>query len=77
MQTKLVEYAYPTSETATKAGYGNTGCWFVGIYATESAFSKKREVFFSKEKQAAEEHASALAIDYNWMYYYLKAKNIN
>jgi hypothetical protein len=77
MQTKLVEYAYPSSKTATKAGYGDTGCWFVAIYSTTSAFSKKREVFFSKEKQPAEEHASTLAINYNWMYYYLKSKNIN
>jgi hypothetical protein len=77
MQTKLVEYAYPSSETATKAGYGNTGCWLVSIYATESACSKSKAVYFSKDKQAAIDHANTLVIDYNWMYYYLKAKNLN
>lgn len=29
---KALEYAYPTSTTATEQGFGKTGCWFVAEY---------------------------------------------
>jgi hypothetical protein len=30
--SKLIEYAYPTSTKAVKAGFGSTGCWYVALY---------------------------------------------
>lgn len=30
--SKLIEYAYPTSVKAERAGFGETGCWYVALY---------------------------------------------
>jgi hypothetical protein len=30
--SKLIEYAYPTSVKAEKAGYSKTGCWYIALY---------------------------------------------
>ena len=64
--SKLIEYAYPSSTTATKNGYGKTGCWFVSLYKT---IDKRVKIvkFFSDKKQA-EDFAETMPEPYNWMH---------
>lgn len=76
MQSKMVEYAYPSSITAEKAGFGRTGCWFVAIYPTESASTRCDSKYFTLDKNLAKSYADSLAIPYNWMHYYLLNKNL-
>lgn len=75
-KAKLIEYAYPTSTTATKAGYGQIGCWFVSLYKSETA-SDRIEVlkYFpgtAEGKKLAYEYAESLPNSYNWMHKYFK-----
>ena len=74
MQAKLIEYAYPTSTTATKAGYGETGCWFIRLYPTVSAcLTTEKPIYFTADKQAAIDHAESLPNPYNWMHKYFNS----
>jgi hypothetical protein len=68
--TKLVEYAYPTSTTATKAGYGKTGCWFVALYKCDGHKRIKILEYFT-DKEAATIYADLLPNPYHWMHHYL------
>ncbi|GGA92642.1 hypothetical protein [Puia dinghuensis] len=71
--TKLVEYAYPTSTTAKKAGFGKTGCWFVALYK-EDTFSRRSILDYFLEKEAATAYADSLPNPYHWMHHYLLEK---
>jgi len=74
LKAKLVEYAYPSSPTATKAGYGDIGTWFVGLYETVDAHKRiKIDKFFpgtAEGKVLAVAHAESLPQSYNWMHKY-------
>lgn len=68
MKSKLVEYAYPSSTTATKAGYGNTGCWFVAIYpSVEATIGAIHDGNYFLTKEEATKHADSLPYQYNSM----------
>jgi len=64
MKAKSIEFAYPSSTTAVKNGYGKTGCWLIKIYPSiESTIGgKKLEVF--EQKETAIEYADALSYPY-------------
>lgn len=53
MNAKLIEYAYPSSTTATKHGFGKTGCWFIGIYKDANSWEKLEQKGFTNNKQQA------------------------
>lgn len=75
METKLVDYAYPTSTTATRAGYAKTGCWFVALYKGDKCAPKKIVDFFP-DKEAANAYAELLPNPYHWMHYYLLEREL-
>ena len=60
LQYKLVEFAYPSSPTAIKAGYGDTGCWYVSLYTDSNTCINGLKVAFSQEQKEAVEHANTL-----------------
>jgi len=67
---KLVDYACATSETATKAGYGTTGCWFVALYELKG-YKRKKILKYFLDKTAATLYADSLLYPYHWMHHYL------
>jgi hypothetical protein len=69
-QAKLIEYAYPTSTTAVKNGYGKTGCWFVSLYKSETAIDRVKTLQYFATKQQAEQFADTLPNPYNFMHKY-------
>lgn len=71
MKTKLIEYAYPSSITATKNGYGKTGCWFVSLYDGQSQFKRVEVLKYFADKQAAINYAESLPNSYNYMHKFL------
>lgn len=70
MNAKLIEYAYPTSTTAKKAGYYNTGCWFVSLYETMTSIKRVKILQFFPNKKDAEQFAASLPNEYNFMHKY-------
>lgn len=71
MQAKLIEYAYPSSERATKAGYGKTGCWFVSLYANETTCTERIRILrYTGDMQGAINYAIRLPHPYNQMHKY-------
>jgi len=71
IKAKLIEYAYPTSTTATKAGYGKAGCWFVRLYPSiEACITNEKPLVFSADKAEMESYAALLPNPYNWMHKY-------
>jgi hypothetical protein len=70
MKAKLIEYAYPSSTTATKNGYGKTGCWFVSLYASENETIKCKRLKYFANKQEAINYAESLPYPYNYMHKY-------
>lgn len=70
-QAKLIEYAYPSSTTATKAGMGKTGCWFVSLYESENSMTGRTQILaYFLNKSQAEEYANKLPHPYNCMHKY-------
>lgn len=65
-QAKLIEYAYPTSTHATKAGYGKTGCWFIRLYKSVDSWEKVKDlkVYFT-DKDSAKQYADTLPNPYH------------
>lgn len=61
---KLVEYAYPSSTTATKYGFADKGCWFVSLYEATSWERKILQAFATK----AEAYAYAEGLPNSWHY---------
>lgn len=57
IEYKLVEFAYPTSITATKQGHGRTGVWYVSLYDGPKNLLNGRKVFFDPKKEKALEYA--------------------
>lgn len=70
MNSKLIEYAYPSSTTATKEGYGKTGCWFVGLYREETSCLRIKVLKSFAAKEDAEKYAESLPLPYNFMHKY-------
>lgn len=70
MESKLIEYAYPTSATATKQGYGKIGCWFVSLYKDENSIQKIKTLKYFVNKEDAETFAQSLPNPYNFMHKY-------
>ena len=71
MQAKLIEYAYPASEIATKAGRRKTGCWFVSLYANEETCTEMVEILgFFGDMQYAINYAIRLPHPFNHMHKY-------
>ncbi len=70
METKLIEYAYPTSTTASKNGYYKTGCWFVSLYKSASAFDRCKILKCFGNKYEAIYYAESLPNPYNLMHKY-------
>lgn len=70
MESKLIEYAYPTSTTASKAGMYKTGCWFVTLYKNENSMTRVKTLKYFSEKQDAETFADSLPNPYNFMHKY-------
>lgn len=69
-QAKLIEYAYPTSTTATKAGMSKTGCWFVALYKSITSADRVKVLKYFLNKSQAVEYANKLPNPYNWMHKY-------
>ena len=67
--SKIIEYCYPSSPAAEKAGFGKTGCYYVAQYKTGSAASKKTILQVFPSKESAKAFAESLPIPYNWMNY--------
>jgi hypothetical protein len=67
---KLIDYAYPSSTTATKAGYADTGCWFVALYEN-GKLKRKRFLSYFLDKAAATVYAETLPYPYHWLHHYL------
>lgn len=67
---KLIEYAYPSSTTATKAGMGSTGCWFVALYKSITSCDRVKILEHFKEKQAALDYANAMPNQFHSMHKY-------
>lgn len=71
---KLIEFAYASSTTATKAGYGKVGTWFVALYPEVNSTKRAKIVRFflgtSEGKKQAKTYADALPQQYNWMHKY-------
>ncbi len=65
MQAKLIEYAYPSSTTATKAGYGKTGCWFVALYASVTSWNKVKTLGYFAQQHEAKTYADNLPNEYH------------
>lgn len=70
MQAKLIEYAYPTSDTAREAGMYETGCWTVTVYSSVNSCNRVKELTHLLKKQEAIAYAEALPLPYNWMHKY-------
>lgn len=68
-QTKLIEYAYPTSTTAKQAGYYKTGCWFVSLYK-EQTINRDKILQFFPTKDEAIKYADTIPNQFNWMHKY-------
>jgi len=70
-QAKLIEYAYPSSTTATKAGYGKTGCWFVALYESDTSSKEVEKLKFFTKKQEAITFSESLPNPYHtWHKYF-------
>jgi hypothetical protein len=69
-EAKLIEYAYPTSTTATKQGYGETGCWFVSLYKSITACDRVAILQYFPTKLQAEAFAEKCDYPYNFMHKY-------
>lgn len=65
--SKLIEYAYPTSVKAEKAGFGATGCWYVAMYPDIDASFGGMPIpeSFSNDKAKVMEFADKLPQPYN------------
>jgi hypothetical protein len=65
--SKNLEYAYPTSVTAEKAGYGATGCWYVKLYPAIDAMFGGDAVpnSYRATKEQAKQFADTLPHPYN------------
>lgn len=75
MSAKLINYAYPTSETAVKSGYGNTGCYYISIHENETSHKELSRTKAFQHKKDAIAYADSMAIPYHtWHYKYF---NIN
>lgn len=66
--TKIIEYCYPSSPEAERAGMGKTGCYYVAQYKTGSVASKKTVLKHFPSKELAIAYAETLPIPYNWMH---------
>lgn len=64
---KTIEYAYPTSTSACKGGFGKTGC-YVYYEVTEALSLKRKNVKYFATKHEAETHAEKQAIPFTWLY---------
>lgn len=73
METKLIEYAYPSSITATKNGYGKTGCYFVSLFKNDSSFSRVKILQYFLKKADAFNYAETLPNEYNHMHKYFNS----
>jgi hypothetical protein len=76
-RTKLIEWAYASSTTATRAGHSKTGCWFVGLHIGMPS-DIGREIADNKyflTSEEAEKHADQRPEPYHkWHNYYLADK---
>lgn len=64
------DHAYPTSITATKAGMGNAGCWFVSLYVYTSSFNRVKTLKYFKVQQEAETFAASLPYPFHFLHKY-------
>lgn len=63
MKTKTVDFAYPTSTVAGRFGYSDTGCYVVGVKASDEAKQRYKAAFATKKK--AIEYGNTLAIPWH------------
>lgn len=65
--SKLIEYAYPTSVKAEKAGYGSTGCWYIALYPDIDASFGGMPLpeTFTNDKVKVKQMADAMPEPYN------------
>lgn len=70
MKAKIIEYAYPTSTTATNAGYGKQGCWYVKTYDSLDTLHKEKPLAFFTKKEDAVNYADSLPNPYSWLHKY-------
>lgn len=76
MQVKLIEYAYPTSTTAIRAGFGKTGCYFVSLYDSDRALFRTTVLKFFVNKQDAEQFANSLPNPFHHWHKYHNSSEI-
>lgn len=70
-QSKLIDYAYPTSETAVKSGFGKTGCYYISIHETETSWKELKRSQCFKTKQEAIDFANKIPLPFHaWHYKY-------
>lgn len=76
MQSKLVNFAYPTSEFAVKSGYGKTGCYYVSTHESLSSITELQISQPFANKKDAIAHADKMPIPYHdWHYKYFLTVN--
>lgn len=74
MQAKLIEYAYPSSTIATKAGYSKTGCWFITLYPSiDACFGEEKTGHYFLKKEDAIAKADSMPEPYNNMHKYFNS----
>jgi hypothetical protein len=70
-KAKLINYAYPTSETAVKSGHGKTGCYYISTHETETSWKELERSKPFQHKKDAIAHADTILLPYHtWHYKY-------
>jgi hypothetical protein len=62
--TKQVGYAYPTSDTASRLGFGKTGCYFCRLLFGRSGWSIRDRGFTTERDAIAYAEQQPEAYDY-------------
>jgi hypothetical protein len=67
MKSKLIEYAYPSSIKAKKAGFEKTGCWYIGLYPSIDSLFGGEDVpgSYSTDKQQVIRMAKTMPNPFN------------
>ncbi len=65
--TKCVDWSYPSSPNAVKAGFGSTGCWTVST--TCKGETPKAVASFPERVEAI---TYAQSLPFKWVWYFLK-----
>jgi hypothetical protein len=62
MNTKELNYAYPSSTIAKQQGFSKDGCYFVTTGDPEGDYSERKIVFASKDREPCIEAMDKIAL---------------